>query len=529
MTDHSSSSVKTSQQQPQPPQSQPQSQQQSSRGRSQGSRGHGRRSEQNRGSGRGGGHDGTSKSLLQPPTMIPMEFTMPPTSPVSPAAAAVSEPQPQTLVMQQFTGKASKPRIPTWLTKVRSSLPVSLHQEIILFFELMKATPEEERMRKDLVTRLTSLISKLWPAAKTTLYGSCLTGTCLPMSDVDIVVSVDTPYPPLQVLADALRRNFPFEAMELLTTARVPLIKLCDSTTKLVVDISFNQNTGPHNSEAVLELMKKYPETKPLVFVLKYLLYWHAMNEVYSGGLGSYALTLMIVSYIQKHSDSVKRVPAQDGGEDQADLGQLLLGFLHFYGFEFDYETQGISVLEDGSYFSKQERGWFIVDKPYLLALEDPCDTENDVGKSAFNITGVTMLFRQAYDQLILPERYSHVSFLSRVMDVPQRMLTVRRSVSAPFKTKSSKKYRKRRDAKQAQNGESTATTTTTTTAAAATTATPSLNNDKEIESKDDSAAADSPSDEDSSDPSSLRSSKGDSGNESSQGEEKNVISDSTS
>jgi len=225
----------------------------------------------------------------------------------------------------------------------------------------------------------------------------------------------------------------------------------------------------------------------------------------------------MIVSYIQKHSESARRPPTQEGGESELDLGQLLLGFLKFYGFEFDYENKGISVLEDGSYFSKQERGWFVLDKPYLLALEDPCDTENDVGKSAFNITAVIMLFQQAYDQLVLPERYPHISFLTRIMDVPPNVQTVRRNQSAPFRTKSSKKYKKRREGKQNGKGStttnggssaettepkgdtasSTATTTTTTSATATTTNTPS--------------------DEDTSDTSSsLRSSKGDdfSGNE---------------
>jgi len=462
------------QQSSQPAQSQHQPQQQ--RGsRSQGSSGsrHGRRQDPSRSSGRSTPHDGsmpyssipqggssgggrTSESLLQPP--VPIEFlqqSVPSSSSAGQDAIVVSPSQSQQtpVVMQQFSGKV-KPRVPVWMTKARSMMSVSLHQEINFFYDLMKATVEEERMRKDLVTRLSSLINRLWPSAKVTLYGSCLTGTCLPMSDVDIVVLVDTVYPPLHVLADALRRNFPCDAMDLLTTARVPLIKLRDSTTKLVVDISFNQGNGPRNSETVLELMKKYPEAKPLIFVLKYFLFFHSQNEVYLGGLGSYCLTLMIVFYIQKHAEAARKTA--DAPEGGLDLGQLLRGFFRFFGFDFDYENNGISVLDGGSIFSKRERGWYYPDKPFLLALEDPCDRENDVGRLAFNIPTVSLLFRHAYDQLILPERYPHVSFLIRILDVSPQMSNIRRTLSAPFRGKSSKNKsnRKKREQKQAQTAE---------------------------------------------------------------------------
>jgi len=197
--------------------------------------------------------------------------------------------------------------------------------------------------------------------------------------------------------------------------------------------------------------MKKYPETKPLVFVLKYFLYFHGQNEVYLGGLGSYALTLMIVFFIQKHADMFRKVSTSDDQEGEMDLGLLLRGFLRFYGFDFDYENTGISVLDGGSTFSKKERGWYAADKPYLLALEDACDPENDVGKTAFNIPTVTMLFRQAYEQLVIPERYPHVSFLISILDVSPQMPNVRRSLAAPFRAKSAKKKGKRRDPKQTQ------------------------------------------------------------------------------
>jgi len=191
----------------------------------------------------------------------------------------------------------------------------------------------------------------------------------------------------------------------------------------------------------------------------------------------------MIVFYIQKHGEAARKtVDAPEGG---LDLGQLLRGFFRFFGFDFDYESNGISVLDGGSIFSKKERGWYYPDKPFLLALEDPCDRENDVGRLAFNIPNVSLLFRHAYDQLILPERYPHVSFLIRILDVSPQMLNLRRTLSAPFRAKSSKSKsnRKKREQKQAQNAEITeAGTKSSTPSKTSATTSPSESEEKNDE-----------------------------------------------
>lgn len=364
-----------------------------------------------------------------------------PTATAAPAAPRRTQQQQQ---QQQQYGKLGKVRVPVWLAKARAQLPVSLHREIELFAELVRPTAEEERMRADVVARLGALVHELWPAAEMTLYGSCVTGTCLPMSDVDVVVAVDTPYPPLPVLGAALRERFACGALDELPAARVPLIKLRDAPSQLAVDISFNAQTGPRNSAVVCRLLARHREARPLIFVLKYLLYFHALNEVYTGGLGSYALTLMVVAHIQREQ------PHRPPGT-APDLGALLVSFLRFYGVELDYERHGVALRRDDdddaaaatgtgpTLFAKRERGWLDADKPYLLALEDPSDPDNDVGRGAFRILAVRQLFRDAYDQLTAVP-FCPVSYLSLLFDVTQQFQAFRRTIAAPFKTKNTPK-----------------------------------------------------------------------------------------
>lgn len=41
-----------------------------------------------------------------------------------------------------------------------------LHEEIEDFYEFMSPRPEEDRMRNDVVERITAIIKDLWPPAK---------------------------------------------------------------------------------------------------------------------------------------------------------------------------------------------------------------------------------------------------------------------------------------------------------------------------------------------------------------------------
>ena len=45
--------------------------------------------------------------------------------------------------------------------------------------------------------------------------------------------------------------------------------------------------------------MKLYPALRPLTLVVKQLLALRCLNEVYTGGVGSYAILLMIMSFLQ--------------------------------------------------------------------------------------------------------------------------------------------------------------------------------------------------------------------------------------
>ena len=91
--------------------------------------------------------------------------------------------------------------------------------------------------------------------------------------------------------------------------------------------------------------MKQYlfdfPHLRQMVIILKYILNCRGLNEVWTGGLGSYALTLLVVNFFQQHP----RKTAKESGES---LGVLLLEFFELYGRNFNYEQNGIQVRNEG-------------------------------------------------------------------------------------------------------------------------------------------------------------------------------------
>ena len=102
------------------------------------------------------------------------------------------------------------------------------------------------------------------------------------------------------------------------------------------------------------------------------------MNETYSGGIGSFVLTLMIVSFLQMKQRNcalsamsqqisaglleIGVNPPSSGASGASlpvpswNLGTLLLEFFQLYGMSFNYFSAGISITDGGSYLAKRKR-----------------------------------------------------------------------------------------------------------------------------------------------------------------------------
>lgn len=317
---------------------------------------------------------------------------------------------------------------------------IGLHQEIEQFYNHMIPTPCEHALRVEVVTRIEQVVLSLWPTARVEVFGSFRTGLYLPTSDIDLVVIGRWEKLPLRTLENqlAMQGIADISTIRVLDKASVPIVKLTDRETQVKVDISFNMQSGVQSAELIKSYKKKYPPLSKLVLVLKQFLLQRDLNEVFIGGISSYSLILMCISFLQLH-------PRQNFTES-SNLGILLLEFLELYGRKFNYMKTGISIKNGGRYMPKEELQREMVDghRPSLLCIEDPLTPGNDIGRSSYGALQVKQAFEYAY--IVLDQAVAQVnaflndcnqnSILGRVIRVTDEVIDYRKWVKANFEDK---------------------------------------------------------------------------------------------
>lgn len=317
---------------------------------------------------------------------------------------------------------------------------IGLHQEIEQFYNHMIPTPCEHALRVEVVSRIESVVVALWPQARVEVFGSFRTGLYLPTSDIDLVVIGRFEKLPLRTLETQLAAQGIADAstIRVLDKASVPIVKLTDRETQVKVDISFNMQSGVQSAELIKSYKRKYPVLAKLVLVLKQFLLQRDLNEVFTGGISSYSLILMCISFLQLH-------PRQNFS-DNSNLGVLLLEFLELYGRKFNYMKTGISIKNGGRYIPKEELQRDMVDghRPSLLCIEDPLTPGNDIGRSSYGALQVKQAFEYAY--IVLDQAVAQIngwlndcnrcSILGRIVRVTDEVIDYRRWVKANFEDK---------------------------------------------------------------------------------------------
>lgn len=130
-----------------------------------------------------------------------------------------------------------------------------------------------------------------------------------------------------------------------------------------------------------------YPGLGKLVLVLKQFMLQRNLSEAFSGGISSYSLILMCISFLQLHP--------RDNFHAQSNLGVLLLEFFELYGLRFNYAQIGISIRHGGCYNRKENT--FIDSKPSALSIDDSLQNGNDVARCSFAIVSIKQAFQWAY------------------------------------------------------------------------------------------------------------------------------------
>ncbi|GBN99335.1 Non-canonical poly(A) RNA polymerase protein Trf4-1 [Araneus ventricosus] len=164
-------------------------------------------------------------------------------------------------------------------------------------------------------------------------------------------------------------------------------------------------------------MMKQHPALPKLVLILKQFLVHRGLNEVYNGGMSSYCLTLLIVSFLQGYH--------KPNFEPSANFGAALLEFFEHYGINFNYDKVSIHFQSTGLYKPRRSGG-------NLLSVEDPLVSGHDVAKGTYLMNLLKMSFQNAFYTLSkavtesLATKTPVSSFLHLIVKVDPEALTNR-------------------------------------------------------------------------------------------------------
>lgn len=283
-------------------------------------------------------------------------------------------------------------------SKFRSPM-LQLHKEIVDFCDFLSPTQEEQASRAEAVRCVFDVIKYIWPNCKVEVFGSFRTGLYLPTSDIDVVIlgsGLKSPQIGLNALSRALSQKGVAKKIQVIAKARVPIVKFVEKRSGVAFDISFDVNGGPIAAEFIKNAISKWPELRPLCLVLKVFLQQRELNEVYSGGISSYALLAMLMAMLQNHRECQASL--------ERNLGLLLIHFFDFYGRKLNTTNVGVSCKGTGTFFSKRTKGFMNNGRPFLIAIEDPQAPENDIGKNSFNYFQIRSAFAMAFTTLTNPK-----------------------------------------------------------------------------------------------------------------------------
>ena len=139
--------------------------------------------------------------------------------------------------------------------------------------------------------------------------------------------------------------------------------------------------------------------------IIKQLLKINNLNDPYSGGMSSYALTLMIVSFFQYQI--IQMTQTSWHYDQSSDLANSLFQFFNFFGNNIDFSQTTFypcnPYWRNNSLMNSFDHYPIFMRMPPStdpLLIIDPLNPQNNVGKSSFKISEIKSWFEKAYSDI---------------------------------------------------------------------------------------------------------------------------------
>ena len=220
------------------------------------------------------------------------------------------------------------------------SILKNLDKDILDFQELNRDQVAKNQVVVEKILRnINNLIKTFFVDIDLLVFGSYSTVLCLTWSDIDLVLVNKSGVNDPNILKKvwSLIQLQPWKkSCILVENTTIPVLKIVTTESLLNMHIDISVQDSKHFGLKCVELVKMYIKEydgvlKPIVISLKNILKCAGLNDPYKGGLSSYGLTLLVVSYLQNQLELGKNI-----SKEKYNLGRLFIEFLYYYGVVFD-------------------------------------------------------------------------------------------------------------------------------------------------------------------------------------------------
>mgnify|MGYP000941525270 CR=1 FL=1 len=200
-----------------------------------------------------------------------------------------------------------------------------------------------------------------------------------------------------------------YEQFQIIRSAKVPLIKLVEKSTQINFDISFNKLDGVKQIKIVESAFELYPEMRYLIIVLKVMLRQRDLHETYHGGVGSFLLFCLVLTFVREIKKDFITIGKREEIQDLL-LSDMLLLLFEFYGINFDISSKAILIANGGAIIDK-------ADRDNSLSVISPQDPTHDIGGPSFRVRDIFNVFKNRYHFLTNYNFKEGESFMQYLVD----------------------------------------------------------------------------------------------------------------
>ena len=194
-------------------------------------------------------------------------------------------------------------------------------------------------------------------------------------------------------------KNKPWIKQQIITeNLSVKILRIVTIETYSEMNIDITIENEKHNGLKCVNLvksyLKEYPALKPITIALKAILQSANLHNPNKGGLSSYGLILMVVSYIQSQKDNFDL-------KNEPDInGKIFYGFLKHYGILFDFNKYLILTYpaNEANIVNNDKESYLNINQfSQEFIILDPLNNKNNVANSSFQFMNLKMAFMIAF------------------------------------------------------------------------------------------------------------------------------------